>query len=148
MSALIALLVGVGLNAALIAANSAGVLRAPRLLEVVDASRIFTINLAVPAEGLAKIRYIDVWVNTKFYPVYPQGEIPEAGPGATFDILVTCRNDGGDGNMWARLTDDDGVVLYEFSGFVASGDSFWCDAFNVSMPERDYTITLDTGHIA
>ena len=90
---------------------------------------------------------------------WASGETPQALPGAGHlqfygDVAsgILVQNNGDvPGKLWCRLTDDTGTVLFEETSTVevqpGEGYIFPYGGITFDMPNRDYTLTVEVGHV-
>jgi hypothetical protein len=120
---------------------------------VVDQTQVFTIQ---QIEAQAEI--VQIWVlctqpdgTQQGFIVYPDGQVPQCAPGVGNIYFgsgaIGIRNIGASGTIFIRVVDDAGVELHYEEFTANTGDLRGNIAFAVDMPNRDYTITIEAGHL-
>ena len=128
----------------------------------VDQSRSFKITAI--GEALARLSGLKITCKQldgtmKVFDILA-GEVPSAVPGAgnlvfrkfvplpfrASDIAVI--NDGIEGMVYMKVTDDTGTQKFYLEGVIKSGYAlFHLSDVILDMPMRDYTLTVEVGHL-
>lgn len=112
-----------------------------------DSSRQVGITvLGTPAASIGAIRFQDLDTPSFWFNVYPENQQAKCRGGGNFHIVFGAYNNGTDGNIWGKLTDDAGVVLIATTTQWCAHGALQYWERDAPMPQRNYTLTCEVGH--